>query len=220
AVIHTTYLRDGLVRLVDEQQIILRDVVQQRGWGFAWQASAEMAGIILDSMAVTDGAHHFNVEKRALRHALRFDELALLFQLLLPPFEFFLNRDDGTLTLVLRHHVMRARIDRDTCEILLTRSDFAGQRINLAKLVNLIAPHLQAIGVVFVGRIDLDDVTANPERPAPQVFAALVLYVDKTPQQSLAARLHPFFKHDQHAVIRFGRTNAIDAAHGSNDHHV
>jgi hypothetical protein len=41
AVIHAANLRHGLVGLVDEQQIVLRDVVEQGGRGFAGQAAGQ-----------------------------------------------------------------------------------------------------------------------------------------------------------------------------------
>src|SRR2546429_4219459 len=47
--------------------------------------------------------------------------------------------------------------------------------IDLAKRVNLIAPHFDAIALIFIGGIDFDHVAANAEGAAAEVFAALVL---------------------------------------------
>ena len=62
AVIHGVQLRNGLVRFVDEEQEIVRDVIEQRGRRFAGQASGHVARIIFDAVAIADGAHHFDVE--------------------------------------------------------------------------------------------------------------------------------------------------------------
>ena len=73
AVIHAAQLRNGLVRFVDEQQIILRNVIEQRGRRFAGQAAGHVPRIIFDAVAIADGAHHFDVEHAcaATRAALR-----------------------------------------------------------------------------------------------------------------------------------------------------
>src|SRR5579871_1021066 len=94
-------------------------------------------------------------------------------------------------------------IDRDTRKIFLARPDFTGQRIDLAKRVDLISPHLDAVGLVFIGGINLDNVAANAEGAAAKVFAALVLAVDKSAKQRLAGSLMALFQHHQHAVIGF-----------------
>ena len=62
AVVHAAELRNGLVRFVDEEQIIRRDVIEQRGRRFAGQAAGHVARIIFDAVAIADGAHHLDVE--------------------------------------------------------------------------------------------------------------------------------------------------------------
>ena len=92
AVIHGAHLRNGLVRFVDEEEVVGGDVVEKCGRSFAGQTAGEMARIILDSVAIADGAHHFDVEESALLDALRFDDASFALELGLPPFEFF---EDG-----------------------------------------------------------------------------------------------------------------------------
>src|SRR5579885_3310256 len=111
--------------------------------------TAEMARIVFNAVAVADGPHHFDIEECALRNALRLHKLALLFELLSPPVELFLNRYDGALALLLRHDVMGLRIDRHARQILLSRANFSGQGIDLAKSVDLVAPHFNAIGLIL-----------------------------------------------------------------------
>ena len=87
AMIHALQLRDGLMAFVDEDQVIVGQIIEQRGRRFAGQASGEMARIVFDAVAVADLPDHFQIEHGALVEALRFDQLAALFQLLLPPLE-------------------------------------------------------------------------------------------------------------------------------------
>ena len=62
AVIHAAHLRNSLMRFVDEEQIVLRNVIEQCGRRFARQTTTEVAGIIFDAVAIADRSHHFNVE--------------------------------------------------------------------------------------------------------------------------------------------------------------
>src|ERR1700676_3506427 len=179
-----------------------------------------MSRIIFDAVAVADSAHHLDIEHGALSDALRFDEFALLLEFVAPPAKLFLNGDDGALALILRHDVMGFRINGHTREIFLAGADFAGERIDLAEFVDLIAPHFDAIAVVLESGINLDDVAANAESPASQILGAVVLNIDEAAQQGFAGSLLAFFEHDQHAVIGFRRTEAVDAGYRSDDDDV
>ncbi len=52
------------------------------------------------------------------------------------------------------------------------------------------------------------------------VVVALVEDFHQARQDLLARDLLPFFEHQQHAVIGFGRAQAVDAAHAGDDHAV
>ena len=43
---------------------------------------------------------------------------------------------------------------------------YAAQRIDLRQALDLVAPEFDAIGVIFVGRVELDHIAANSESPA------------------------------------------------------
>ena len=79
AFVHSIELRNTLVRFIREQQIILRNVIEQRRRRLSRQAPRKMTRIVFHAVAITDGAHHLDVETRALPQTLRFHELALLF---------------------------------------------------------------------------------------------------------------------------------------------
>src|SRR2546429_9998873 len=53
-----------------------------------------------------------------------------------------------------------------------------------------------------------------------QVFAALVLDVDEAAQESFARSLVALFEHDQHAIVSFRRTEAVDAGDRSDNDDV
>src|SRR5207302_9286218 len=124
-VIHSANLGNALVRFVRKKLIVLRNVIEQRGWRLARQTTTEVAGIIFDAVAIADRSHHFNVEERTLRQTLRFDKFPLLLEFFFPPAKLFLDGDDGALTLILRHGVVRFRVDGNTRQILLARANLS-----------------------------------------------------------------------------------------------
>src|SRR6202795_4120981 len=124
AVVHAAELRDGLVRLVDYEEIVGGDVIEERGGRFAGQAAGKMARIIFDAVAIADGAHHFNIEERALYDALGLDDFSLAGELGLPPFELLVDGLDGALFLSGGHDVVRFGVNRGAGDFTLLRADF------------------------------------------------------------------------------------------------
>ena len=116
------------------------------------------------------------------------------------------------------HDVVRFRIDGQARQRVA--DDLAGEADRWRAEFDLAAPHLDAEGALFVGRMDFDDVAAHAKRAAAQVFAALVLNVHQAAQQGFARDLLAGFEHDHHAEIRFGRAEAVDAGDGGDDDHV
>src|SRR5713101_6498573 len=100
-----------------------------------------MPRIILDAVTVADGAHHLDVKHGALHDALGLDEFSLLLHFLFPPPQLFLNAYDGAVALLLRHHVMRFRINWHARQIFLTRAYFAVSG-SIWRSVSIWSPHI------------------------------------------------------------------------------
>ena len=85
--------------------------------------------------------------------------------------------------------------------------------------LDFIPEQLDAVGLVVVGRKDLDAVPPNPESaPAEIVVAALVLDLHQLLQDLLPPDPLSLVQKEQHPVVGFRRTDAVDAAHaGHND---
>ena len=81
AVPHAVELRDGDVGLVDEEEVVAGEVVEECGRGLAGETAGEVAGVVLDAVAVAYGLDHLEVETGALVDALGFDEAAFCFEL-------------------------------------------------------------------------------------------------------------------------------------------
>ncbi len=55
---HAVELRDGDVGLVDEEKVVLREVVEECGWGFARETAGEVAGVVFDAVTIAYGLDH------------------------------------------------------------------------------------------------------------------------------------------------------------------
>ena len=110
--IHAVQLRYGLMALIEKHQRVVRQVVEQGGGRFARQTPREVPRVVLDSMAVADLLHHLEIEHGALIEPLRFDLLALLFELRAPPRQLLANAVHGGELCLFGHDIVRLGIDR------------------------------------------------------------------------------------------------------------
>ena len=77
AVVHPANLRHSLMALVDDDDRIVREIVEQRRRRFTGRASGEVPGVVLDAVAVADLANHLEIEHRALVQPLCLEQFAL-----------------------------------------------------------------------------------------------------------------------------------------------
>ncbi len=73
-------LRNGDVALVDDQEEVLRKVVEQGERRLAWATAVDVHRVVLDAVAVADLLDHLQVVLRAHAQALCFEQLALFLE--------------------------------------------------------------------------------------------------------------------------------------------
>ena len=110
AVVHGANLRHGDVRLVDEHQKVLREVVQQRERRVAGPAAVEVARIVFDAGAIADFAHHLNIVARALLQPLRLHQTVARAQRLHLLVQVALDVLKAGVHLLARGHIVRRGI--------------------------------------------------------------------------------------------------------------
>ncbi len=69
-------LRHGDVALVDDEEEVVREVVEQRERRLVEVAPVDVHRVVLDAAAVADLGHHLEVVLRAHAQALRLEQLA------------------------------------------------------------------------------------------------------------------------------------------------
>ena len=112
AVVHPAHLRDRHVRLVHDQQPVLWEVVEQRRRRLAGLAPRQVAGVVLDAVAVAELAEHVEVEHGALRQALRLEQLAGCSQFLGALVELGADVHERLVDHLAGDDVVRGRVDR------------------------------------------------------------------------------------------------------------
>ena len=189
ALVHAADLRHRLVRLVDEHDEVVREVVDERERVRARLAALEDPRVVLDPAREAELPHHLEVVFGALPDAMRLEHA---------PF----GLEPGDLLLELGANLVERALDRrlrrdvlgrgPDDEIVELRVDLAGQRVEVRDLLDLVAEERDAVGGLDVRRLDLDDVALDPEAPAPEHgVVPHVLAVDELAQHLVAVELLP-----------------------------
>ena len=101
-----------------------------------------------------------------------------------------------------------------------TRTNFAGERIDLSDSRDFATPEFDAHGKVVVRRINLDHIAAYAKGAALEVFGALVLNFNKLAQDGFARDGLPLFDELHHSVIGLRGAEAVNARDGGYDDDV
>ena len=218
ALVHAADLRDRLVRLVDEDDVVGREVVEQRVRRRARRPAVEDPRVVLDPVAEAELAHHLHVVLGALPDPVRLEHPALALEerhLLLQLVPDLVLR---ALDRRLRGDVLRRREDGDRVEL---REHLAGERVEVRDLLDLVAEHRDPVGGLGVRRLDLDHVALDPEAAAAeQGVVADVLDVDQLPQHHVAVGLLADGEEDDALLVLLRRAEAVDAGDGRDDDRV
>ena len=202
--------------LVDEDKGVLGQVLHQRRGRLARFPAGEMAGVVLDPRAVAHLLHHLDVEVGPLLQPLRLQELVFRVQFAEPLPQLLADIDDRPLQVVLRRHVMAARVDRRAAEPL---DLLPPQGIDDGDRLDRIAEELHPDRpLLFIGRKDLHDVPPDAEGPPVEVdVVPLVLDLDEAGEDRIPRDLHPLFEQEEHPVVGLRRTETVDARDAGHD---
>ncbi len=199
------------MRLVDDEQEVLREVVEQRVRRAPRRPAVDVPAVVLDAGAGPDLAHHLEVVGRAHAQPLRLQQVTLPLELGQPVDQLQLDAGDGPLHPLRSRDVVRRRED---VQRLVLGDHLAGQRVQRHQPVDRVAEHLDAHRELLVHREDLDGVAADPERaPGERQVVAGVLDVDEPAEHLVALeRVADLQRHHPVDVLLRG-AQAVDARH-------
>jgi hypothetical protein len=218
AVEHRPHLRDGGVRFVDHQQIVVGEIVNQGVRLGPRRRAVEMAGVVLDARAVAHLLNHLDVVAGAGSQALGFEQFAVPLELHQPLFQLGLDARHRGCDAVLGHDVMDGGEHEQP---VLRCKHFARCRIDKIQAFDLVAEHLDAVGELLIRGPQLDHVAAHAKTPALEGHVvALILQIHEPPQQLVAFDLVTHRQRDHARLVRVGRTQPEDARHAGHDDHV
>src|SRR6266704_405802 len=213
AVVHAADLGYRHVALVDDDQGVLRQVLDQRRRRLAWLPARQVARVVLDPVAVAELAQHLHVEERSLLEPLRLQQAVALAQERQPLAQLLLDGLERSRELGRLGDVVARRVDVDPIEALEHR---AAQRVDPGDRVDHVAEELDPErDRLLVGREDLDDVTPHSEGPAVEVVVVpLVLDGDQAPDDLVAVDPVALAELEVQPLIGVGLADAVDARDG------
>ena len=218
AVIHAPDLGDGDVGFVNDREEITGEVVQQGSGFFTRLASAEVAGIILDTGAEADFLEHFHVIHGAHFDALGFQQFAVGLEPADAILHFGDDRTDGAPDFFLGHdEVCRRRNDHMAQWAL----DVAAHDIERLGAFQGVAEEVEPDPLGGVGGKDIHRVAPDAEGAGlGSVVVAVVLDIHEFREDLVAVNgVADAGLHDHFFVI-LGRAEAVDAGDGGHDDHV
>ena len=204
--------------LVDEDDEVVREVVDQRERMRPGRAALEHARVVLDPVAEAELLQHLDVVLGALADAVRLEHPPLRLERRDLRLQLVADLVDRTVNRRLRRDVLRRRPDGEVVEL---RQHLAGERVEVGDLLDLVAEHRDPVRGLDVRRLHLDDVAAHPEAPTGEHrVVADVLRVDQRAEHLVAVVLGADLQ-DEHFLAPLLRgAEAVDAAHGGDDHDV
>ena len=185
ALVHAADLRHGLVRLVDEDDEVVGEVVDQRERVRARRPALEVARVVLDPVAEAELLHHLEVVLGALPDPVRLEHLPLRLE-----HAHLLGSSSARMSSTARSIVgfevtysVAGQID----EVVELREDLAGERVEVRDRLDLVAEERDPVRGLDVRRLHLDDVALHAEAAAAEHrVVADVLALDQLAQRLVA----------------------------------
>src|SRR5690625_2062221 len=203
---------------VDDQQEVLREVVEQGRRCRPGPSPVDVPGIVLDARAEPDLTHHLDVVAGAHPQPLRLQQLALTFQFGEARGELLLDGGDRLRHPLRSGDIVGGREDPQRIDLL---DDLTGERMQVVELLDLVAEELDADRQLLVRGDDLHGVAAHPEGAAGERhIVAVVLDVDQQPQQRVARHLGADLQGHRAVQVGLRGAQTVDAGHRGDDHHI
>ena len=161
--IHSSDLRQRDMRLINEDDKVIREVIQQDSRTLSGGTACKRTGIVLYSGAVADFLQHLYIVFNTALEPFLLNQLALGLKIVKLVPELVLNADNGTVQSLFRHYELLCRIQSEAVQLikLLQR-----ERIKHINGDNLIPVKSYADSTLKISRINLYDIASYAESAA------------------------------------------------------
>ena len=197
------------MRLVDEADEVVGEVVEQAIRSLPGFAPVEDPAVVLDAAAEPHLAEHLHVVLSALAQTVGLEQLPLAFELGAALVQLPADLGDRVFDHPLADVVVRRRPDPDVLEVVL--DDLAGDGVEVLEVLDLVAEQHDPVCGLRVCGPDLERLAANPEGPAGERrVVSVVLNRDELPQQLVAVDHRALDERLQVLVVDLRRAQAVD----------
>ena len=158
--VHSPDLRYGHVALINEGDIVLREIVNQAERSHPFAAPVEIARIILDSGTIAHFLNHLQIVFHPLFQPLGFQALAEFQQLVVPRHKVILNHTDGFGGPFLGGYEIVGRVDGNLVYVLQCGSR---HRVDGTDSVHFVSEEFNPDSIFPIAYAHIHRVSAHPE---------------------------------------------------------
>ncbi len=206
------------MRLVDEDDEVVGEVVDQRVRRRARRAVVEDPRVVLDPGGEAELLEHLDVVGGALHQPVRLELLAALGKPGEPLVELLLDFEHRPLEGLLLGRVVARRPDGDVVDRV---EDLPGERVEVVNRLDLVAEEVHPVGRLRVGGEDLEQLAAGAKRAARERgLVARVLHPDQLAEQLRAVDPLADLEQLHLAAVELRRADPEDARDRGDDDHV
>ena len=206
------------MRLVDDDEEILGEIVEETRRPLADRAAGEVARIVLHARARADFDQHLEVERGARVQPLRLEQLPGGTQLAQPLRQLRADRRHGAVDRRALQHEVLGGIDGASIEL---RDRVAGERLKPGDPLDLVAPEFDPHRLLVVGRVDLDSIAADAKRSRlERRIVPLIVDADQLAEYRVAPALLAYLDGYHQRAICGGIAQTVDRRHSGHDDHV
>ena len=195
--------------LVHYQQSVGWQVVKQRGWRFTGIPPGEIAGVVLDTIAVTELQHHLDVVAGTLLQPLSFHQPVVIPQLLQPNIKLLLDVLDRIQHGLPGGDIVGLRVNGHARH---PPEHLSGKRVKIAQVLHFIIEQFDANGFLLgFCREDINDIAPHPIIGAMELdVIAGVLQFGQPPQDIPLIHLVTPVQVQHHFQIGLRITQTVD----------
>ena len=204
---------------IHDHEEILGKIIEQRKRRLPGLAAVKITGVVFNSLAIADLAHHFDVIQRALLDALRLKQLVLRLELLHALPKVLFDLADRALQLFPAGGIMGGREHRN---MLALKQDLPGERIHLGDTFDLVPEEFHTQRLIRpVDGENIQHIALRAEGAARKVdLIALILNIHQPADDFIPFDLHSLTQGDRKLHIFYRVTQRINARNRRHNDYV